>query len=84
MTSSSTGRRANENAAPFPNLGDSNEVLKFFGIALVSMVAMKIAFQAFFIVYILAFPLAFFYAVQQCPSNESFDAKKELKRVMRG
>eukprot|EP00567_Pseudictyota_dubia_P011234 CAMPEP_0197437820 /NCGR_PEP_ID=MMETSP1175-20131217/4969_1 /TAXON_ID=1003142 /ORGANISM="Triceratium dubium, Strain CCMP147" /LENGTH=310 /DNA_ID=CAMNT_0042967435 /DNA_START=92 /DNA_END=1024 /DNA_ORIENTATION=+ len=29
-------------------------------------------------------PLAFLYAIQTCPSNESFDAKKELKRVMRG
>lgn len=34
--------------------------------------------------YLLALPLLYFYAVQNCPSMESFDAKKELKRVLRG
>lgn len=34
--------------------------------------------------YIAALPLVYFYAVQTCPALESFDAKRELKRVMRG
>lgn len=34
--------------------------------------------------YLLALPLLYLYAVQTCPSVGSFDAKKELKRVLRG
>ncbi len=34
--------------------------------------------------YLLALPLLYFYALQDCPTMESFDAKKELKRVLRG
>lgn len=34
--------------------------------------------------YLLALPLLYFYAVQSCPSIQSFDPKKELKRVLRG
>ncbi|KAK1737548.1 hypothetical protein QTG54_011834 [Skeletonema marinoi] len=32
----------------------------------------------------LAAPLAGFYLMSTCPTNESFDAKRELKRVLRG
>lgn len=32
----------------------------------------------------LAAPLAGFYLMTTCPTNESFDAKRELKRVLRG
>jgi hypothetical protein len=32
----------------------------------------------------LAAPVAGFYLMTTCPTNESFDAKKELKRVLRG
>jgi hypothetical protein len=34
--------------------------------------------------YLLALPLLYLYAVQTCPTIQSFDAKKELKRVLRG
>lgn len=34
--------------------------------------------------YLLALPLLYLYAVQTCPTMDSFDAKKELKRVLRG
>ena len=33
---------------------------------------------------VLATPVAGFYLLTTCPTNESFDAKKELKRVLRG
>lgn len=33
---------------------------------------------------VLAAPVAGFYLMTTCPTNESFDAKKELKRVLRG
>lgn len=33
---------------------------------------------------IIALPIAFIYAQQNCPTNNSFEAKVELKKVMRG
>lgn len=33
---------------------------------------------------VFAAPVAGFYLMATCPTNESFDAKKELKRVLRG
>ena len=35
-------------------------------------------------IYVIVAPLALLYAMQTCPSNETFEAKKELKRVLRG
>ena len=52
--------------------------------AIGSAIALRVLMSAFFYLYILAFPAVFLYAVQTIPSIESFDAKKELKRVMRG
>ncbi len=37
-----------------------------------------------FLLQAILFPLAILYAMHTCPPNESFDAKKELKRVLRG
>ena len=34
--------------------------------------------------YLILLPLVYFYGLQTCPTVESFDAKKELKRVLRG
>jgi len=67
-----------------PDPNDPAAVLKFFGMAVCSLVVLKMLSSAMFAVWIVAFPLVYFYAVQQCPSDESFDAKKELKRVLRG
>ena len=47
-------------------------------------VAVKLVLSAMMSLYIILFPLAFLYALQTCPTEGSFDAKKELKRVMRG
>lgn len=69
---------------PLPDPNDPNAVLKFFGMAVGSMLVMKILYNALFAVWIVAFPLVYLYAAKQCPSDESFDAKKELKRVLRG
>lgn len=63
---------------------DPSQALMFFAVIVASAVVMKIVFEAMFVVYIIAFPIIYLYAVQKCPSNESFDAKKELKRVLRG
>jgi len=62
----------------------NQEILKFAAYILVAMVAFRIVFDAMYVVYILIFPLAYVYAVFHCPSPQSFDVKKELKRVLRG
>jgi hypothetical protein len=62
----------------------NKELIKYAVYAIASAVALRVFLSAFFSLYILAFPAVFLYAVQTLPSIESFDAKKELKRVMRG
>jgi hypothetical protein len=83
-----SGRQSSANVvgqvSSLPDPNDPAAVLKFFGFAVMSLVVMKILYSALFAVWIAVFPLAYLYAVQKCPSDESFDAKKELKRVLRG
>lgn len=69
-----------------PTLSDdqNRELVKYAAFAIGSAIALRVLMSAFFYLYILAFPAVFLYAVQTMPSLESFDAKKELKRVMRG
>lgn len=65
--------------------GVDNELLLRYGLmALGAMVAFKIVLAALNVLTVLALPLAYLYACSRVPPNESFDAKKELKRVMRG
>ena len=54
------------------------------GSVIVATAVLKVIMSALFLVWMLAFPLVYLYGVQTCPTNASFDAKKELKRVMRG
>jgi len=60
------------------------QILQYAAGAILSSILLKVVFQAMFYVYIVALPLVYLYCVQTCPSNESFDAKKEIKRVLRG
>lgn len=48
------------------------------------LTVLRIIASVFFSVYILVLPLVVLYAMSTCPKNSSFDAKKELKRVLRG
>jgi hypothetical protein len=82
-----SGRRASSstNIGQVPvDLNDQMAVLKFCGMFVAAMTIMKVLYNAMFALWIVAFPLIYIYAVQQCPSDASFDAKKELKRVLRG
>ena len=54
------------------------------GFVLVATSILRVILSAMFAIWILAFPLAYLCGVQACPTNASFDAKRELKRVMRG
>lgn len=49
-----------------------------------SLVIARVVLTAFIGLYILALPILLFIMMQQCPSPSSFDAKKELKRILRG
>ena len=42
------------------------------------------AFSSLLVVYAVVLPFLYLYALSTCPSQLSFDAKKELKRVLRG
>jgi hypothetical protein len=69
-----------------PDLSDAQnkELIKYAAYVIGSAIVLKTLLNAFFLVYLILFPAVFLYAVQTCPSEESFDAKKELKRVLRG
>ena len=60
------------------------ELLTYAGYLIAGLVILKILFQTMFVLYILAFPIAYLYLVQTRPSDQSFDAKQQLKRVLRG
>lgn len=63
----------------------NNEVLiQYFIIALGILLALKIIYSALNVLAIFLVPVVYLYAAANCPTNNTFDAKKELKRVMRG
>lgn len=60
------------------------QLIKFGAMGIAGLVLLKFVLNAALILYVLALPILYLYLVQNCPSDASFDAKKELKRVMRG
>ncbi len=85
-------RQNNNRATPFSNIATSttisdanNEILiQYFVIALGILLALKIIYSALNVLAIFLVPVLYLYAAANCPTNNTFDAKKELKRVMRG
>jgi hypothetical protein len=65
-------------------LEENKELLKYVAYAIGGALAFRMIFSAMFGLYVLAFPVVYLYLVQNCPKMESFNAKKELKRVLRG
>ena len=59
------------------------QLLRYGLIGMGSLLILKV-FLSNSLVYFLILPLVILYAIQTCPSAETFDAKKELKRVLRG
>jgi len=63
----------------------SNELLIQYGLmAIGALLILKLIFTALNMIILFALPVIYLYASANCPSNDTFDAKKELKRVMRG
>jgi hypothetical protein len=82
-TSRSTSGAADTNTGTL-SLEENKELLKYVAYAIGGAVAFRLIFSAMFGLYVLAFPIVYLYLVQNCPTIESFNAKKELKRVLRG
>ena len=60
------------------------ELLKKAAMFVAASMVFRLIFSNVVVFYGIAFPLLYFYALQTCPAESSFDAKKELKRVLRG
>lgn len=71
-----------------PTLSDAQnrDILFYGGGLIVVAVVSRLFFSVLFVFSfsILLFPVAYLYLVSTCPTPESFDAKKELKRTLRG
>jgi hypothetical protein len=44
----------------------------------------RLVFETLLVLYVMAPPLLYIYLVSTCPGPETFDAKRQLKRVLRG
>jgi hypothetical protein len=87
-TTTSTSRSGGdgENSSGVPVLSDEQnmQLVKFGAMGIAGLVLLKTLLRTFTALYILALPVLYLYLVQQCPSDESFEVKRELKRIMRG
>jgi len=91
-TSSSSGKSNNMSsahnppAAPLNPLStiDNDNILQYGIMAFGGLLVLKLVVNALSSLTFLLLPLLYFYASSNCPRTDSFDAKKELKRVMRG
>jgi hypothetical protein len=65
---------------------EQNQELVKYGLILIGIciVARVMAASSLAGLYIIALPLVYLYGVQTCPRMDSFNAKRELKRVLRG
>lgn len=88
LFSSNTTRSATTTDASdaVPVLSDEQnlQLIKFGAMGIGGLILLRALLNAAAVLYVLALPIVYLYLVQNCPTDESFDAKKELKRVMRG
>mmetsp|Transcript_24101 Transcript_24101/g.37191 ORF Transcript_24101/g.37191 Transcript_24101/m.37191 type:complete len:270 (-) Transcript_24101:975-1784(-) len=83
--SSNTSARSTAAGGVSPLSDEDNQQLLIYAFfAISAAVGIRLLFEAVFMVYIFVFPALYFYALQNCPPADSFEAKKELKRVLRG
>jgi hypothetical protein len=65
-------------------LEQNRKLVQYAAYAFAAIVMLKILTSALSVAFILLVPAAYLYAVQHCPPTESFDARQQLKRVLRG
>ena len=63
---------------------EHKQLVQYGLMAIGAFVVLKILAQSLFWVVFLAGPFMYVYLTQTCPTEESFDSQKELKRVLRG
>lgn len=85
--SNSTRSSATTNTANSNNTlthDQNKQLLQYAVYFLGSIMILRALTQAVFAVSLLFVPMVYLYALQSCPSENSFDAKKELRRILRG
>ena len=83
----SSGRSASEDLAREAEAllrGSSMDLVKLGLMFIGALAVLKALASLFFAIGMVAFPVLYFYLVQTCPEENSFNAKQELKRVLRG
>jgi hypothetical protein len=85
-TSTTPQSSTTQSASSLPSLSDAqNRDLMMYGAAaLISAMVLRILASSIASLSILLVPIAYFYLLSTCPIAESFDAKRELKRILRG
>jgi hypothetical protein len=64
---------------------EQNMELIKYGVLLIAVtMVIKVLVSSLRMVFLMLLPFFYFYAVQTCPLGSTFDAKRELKRVLRG
>ena len=62
----------------------NSEIISIGGTLAISIIASRILSSVSRVATALAAPLAGLYLMSTCPTDESFEGKRELKRVLRG
>lgn len=83
FASNNSSNNSTPNQRPTISDEQNKELIKYAAMFVGGSIVVR-AFASLFVVYVVAFPLLYLYAISTCPSQLSFDAKKELKRVLRG
>ena len=83
-SNSTTGNTGNTSVLPDLSDEQTSQLAKLGLIFIGVVTILRIFASIFFTGYVLLLPLVILYAMSTCPSDDSFDAKKELKRVLRG
>lgn len=78
------GQAERESAMEAMSAEQTKQTMFLAAYAIAFAISLKILATIALPLMIVALPIAYMYATQNCPSNDSFDAKVELKRVMRG
>ena len=64
--------------------GVNEALVQYAALGLLALIGLKVLFSIINFLSILLLPFAYLYMAANCPDISSFDAKRELKRVLRG
>jgi hypothetical protein len=92
ITGASSNRKNNEKkendiineAAAFLTAEENKPLVQFGLMTIGGAIALRVILKLLSSFAVLLLPLMYFYLMQTCPKQSSFDGRKELKRVLRG